>query len=71
MGVNNPLCSPCKGCEIRHFNCHAVCSDYAKFKQLKAEENERRHAAVEFIEFQKASSKRFKEQNRKYHEKRR
>lgn len=67
MGANNP---PCKGCEIRHFNCHATCPDYAKFKRLKDEENKRRHAAVEFIEFQKASSKRFREQNRKYHEKR-
>lgn len=71
MSVNKKPCSPCKGCEIRHFNCHATCEGYNEFKKRQAEENERRHAAIDFIEFEIAHSKRFIEKNRQYHSKRR
>lgn len=24
---------PCKGCEIRHVGCHAICKDYIEWKE--------------------------------------
>lgn len=67
MGANSPLYSPCKGCETRHFNCHATCEGYNEFKQRKAEENERRRAAAAFVDFDVMRLQRVIKHNQKYH----
>lgn len=43
-------CKCCKECEKRTVGCHISCEDYAKFKKLRAEEQETyRHAR--YIEY--------------------
>lgn len=69
MGVNNPLCSPCKGCEIRHFNCHSTCEGYNEFKQRKAEENKQRAAAISLVDFDIMRLQKIIRRNQKYHKK--
>lgn len=57
----------CKGCEMRHFNCHSTCEIYAEFKQRNEEVNKQRAAAVDLTEFDMTRLQKVIKYNQKYH----
>ena len=67
MAENRNACAPCKGCETRHFNCHADCPYYSEFKRRNEEVNKQRAAAVDLAEFDMTRLQKVIKYNQKYH----